>query len=345
MLTRFVYGVISHSLGSLVAFFEGVAIFHYSDSLGVSLEFRGLGNFVIGALAAYTAVIAGNLSDQAKTKYRRKTYVLIFAPLFAFGVLARMCAFTSDAGAPTYYVITYAMQIVGSTGLSVVTEAWGVELASTVTDRNKLYTMATFCGLAGIFIGIPLNLFPLWLGGIIGATLVMGSTFCAIRDLPDNTPLTKRSFIPLMASSIDYDELMCNKKRASSYAGVVIPLRLFITIAGTSVPLALMSALGFKSPSDDENDGNDGDDGNSSYGSTIVLRIWCSIFISFCMLGAYIVLRNYKVFKCDEVFLNCDCDCDCVVPMYLYSYDINLLFLFVYRLLMINTRRYLTCCL
>jgi Na+/melibiose symporter-like transporter len=100
----------------------------------------------------------------------------------------------------------------------------------------------------------------------------------------------------LTADSIDYDELLCGKKRSSSYFAIQYPIQLFITIAGTSIPLALMSALGFEEPADDDdNDQDDDSNGNSTVGSTIAVRLWCSLFISFVMFIAYIILRWYKV--------------------------------------------------
>ena len=329
-----------------------------------------------------------------------------------------MCAFTSKTNAPLYYTITYAVQVIGSTGLEVVTQAWGVELASEVMDRNKLYSVSTFCGLMGVFIGILLTLFPLWLGGITTAIIIIISMFFSVTYLPDNTPLGKRAFIPLIANirsvlwntqfniyllassfmyfintipallvffikycmhitgdgaktdytiavflfivmgliaipfmpyivktfgslrslrssflaaavlgvimffssyisvilfiitfgtaglfttianvvlsivnagAVDYDELLCGKKRASSYAGIINPIRLFIQIAGTGIPLAMMSGLGFKVSNDDK------DDGNSTKDATLVLRIWCCLFISVCMTCAYLVISHYKV--------------------------------------------------
>lgn len=415
---RLIFGVLSTTIGALVAFLEGVAIFYYNEELGVSFEFLGLANFVIGALAAYTALVAGNISDRAKSKYRRKTYVLIFAPMFAFGVFLRMNPFTSRSFAPFYYTITYALQVVGSTGLDVVAQAWGVELATEVEERNKLYTVSAGCNFVGVFMGIILTLCPLWLAGSIAAILALTAMFAALIYLPDSTPMHKRAFIPTLcniksvlwnsqfrvylgastfmffintipallvffikyclhydadeakayytmtvaafvilgvsvlpfmkyilktfgtlnamrwtyicaaimgillfiasyvnvyffvvifgsagmfstvanvvlnimnAEAVDYDELLCGKKRASSYAGVVTPVRLFIAIAGTSIPLALMSALGFTSSDDDK------DDGTSTYASSLVLRIWCTLFLSFCFTMAYFIVLGYKV--------------------------------------------------
>lgn len=53
-------------------------------------------------------------------------------------------------------------------------------------------------------------------------------------------------FSTISAECVDYDELLCGKKRASSYQAVLKPIATFIRVAGPSIPLALMSATGFK---------------------------------------------------------------------------------------------------
>jgi Na+/melibiose symporter-like transporter len=50
----------------------------------------------------------------------------------------------------------------------------------------------------------------------------------------------------LTAEIIDYDELLCGKKRPAAYRSITNPLATFISIAGTSLPFAMMSATGFK---------------------------------------------------------------------------------------------------
>jgi Na+/melibiose symporter-like transporter len=416
---RVIYGLINTGVFSCTALLEGVVLFHYSDSLHVSLEYLGLANFVIGALAAYFAVLGGNLSDRAKSKYRRKTYILLFGPLYAAGLFFRLGGFTSEQFAPLYYVISYACQTIGYTGLDVVTQAWGVELASEVSDRNNLYSISTGCSFAGVFLGLVFAMLPLKIAAVVLTGIMVVAIALAVLQLPDNTPLTKRAFVPtvantasvfwnpqfvvyLVASSfiailntippllmffikfcmhikgdaitqwysacvavfvvmgvvvlpfmrklvdrfgtiacvklaiavamamgvvmfvfsyvsmvfivvafglvgmfstvanvvlsiiyaevIDYDELLCGKKRGSSYSGVHTPIRLFIQIAGGSIPLMLMSAVGFTTSNDDHDDKS-----TSTFASTLVLRLWCTLVISLCMLGAYIALSSYKV--------------------------------------------------
>ena len=58
--------------------------------------------------------------------------------------------------------------------------------------------------------------------------------------------LANVSFSILGAEVIDYDELLCGKKRAASYNAFGSPISTFIGIAGSSIPLALMSSLGFE---------------------------------------------------------------------------------------------------
>lgn len=96
----------------------------------------------------------------------------------------------------------------------------------------------------------------------------------------------------LAADCVDYDELLTGMKRASSYTGVTNLPFMFISIAGASLPLALMSALGFEEPSDDD---ESGDDGYSTKGSTLVIRIYCSCFVSFVALCAAITMKFYKI--------------------------------------------------
>lgn len=95
----------------------------------------------------------------------------------------------------------------------------------------------------------------------------------------------------IYAEIIDYDELLTGKKRGSSYAAVYGPIRSFIVIAGGSIPLMLMSVLGFEAPTDDHDD----DGGTSTFGSTLVLRLWCSLFMSFVMFCGYLSISRYGI--------------------------------------------------
>mmetsp|Transcript_593 Transcript_593/g.984 ORF Transcript_593/g.984 Transcript_593/m.984 type:complete len:703 (+) Transcript_593:129-2237(+) len=98
----------------------------------------------------------------------------------------------------------------------------------------------------------------------------------------------------LAADCVDYDELLTGMKRASSYTGFTNLPFMFINVAGTSLPLALMSVLGFEQPEDDDEDDHN-DDGHSTVGSTYVLRVWCSLFVSFVAICAFLIMRFYKI--------------------------------------------------
>jgi Na+/melibiose symporter-like transporter len=100
----------------------------------------------------------------------------------------------------------------------------------------------------------------------------------------------------IAADVVDYDELLTGMKRAASYTAVTNLPYMFVSVAGGSIPLALMSALGFEEPGDD--DDNDDDDGNSTQGSTAVLRVWCSLWIGTIGLLGFLTLRYYKVMSC-----------------------------------------------
>jgi Na+/melibiose symporter-like transporter len=418
---RLIFGCVENGVYSTVALLEAVVLYYYNTKLNVRLEYLGLSSFVIGTLAAFVAVIAGNVSDRSKFPSRRKAYLLLFGPLYGAGLCLRYGAFTSQEQAPLYYVVTFALQVAGYTGQAVVMQAWGVELVSDVGERSMLYAYTTGCSFGGVFAGLVLANFPLQLSAfIVPCILAVGISLCVFH-LPDSTPLSKRAFVPTMtnvssvfwnsqfmvylvassfvafintlpslvmffirycvgigttnltkyysacigafgvmgiaglplikgivekhgtlscvksclavaaamglavlgcsyvsiyliiacfgiiglfstmanvvlaiiyAQSIDYDELLCGKKRASSYSGVHTPIRIFIQIAGASVPLVLMSAVGFQS-----SDGSD-DASSSTASASLVLRLWCSVFMTCCMVAAYVAISYFKVSNC-----------------------------------------------
>lgn len=98
----------------------------------------------------------------------------------------------------------------------------------------------------------------------------------------------------IAADVVDYDELLTGMKRAASYTAVTNLPFMFVSVAGSSIPLAMMSALGFEEPGDDD-DKDDDDSGNSTQGSTAVLRVWCSLFVGLIGLVSFAILRSYKV--------------------------------------------------
>lgn len=419
---RALFGALDSGCGGAVALLEGIVTYYYSNHLGVSLEYLSLSNFVIGFLAVFVALIVGTMSDRSKGTFRRKPYLMVFGPIWALGVFLRIgmrSVLTSKKFAPIYYVVTYALQVIGSTGQSVTTSGWGCELAQEVSDRSKLYSWATGIGFLGIFLGIAFTSFPLALAGVLGSILIMITVFSCLIYLPDNVPIEKRIVFPTLtniqsvfwnsefrtflfasscayfintvpalylffliyavglgskaatsyytvsvlafvlcglcviplvgkimvygkvtvlrrtllmvvffglvllaasygpaflvviffgvvggtstlanitlsicgADTIDYDELLCGKKRAATYQSILNLARLLITISGTSIPLAIMSALGFESSSDADDD----DSMSSTKGATLTIRLWCSLFISIVFCGAYFFMRKYRL--------------------------------------------------
>ncbi len=98
------------------------------------------------------AVFIGTLSDRAKGRFRRKPYVLVFAPMFALGFFLRIGAFTNESGAAVYYTGTYLLAQFGYIGVRLVADAWGQELATTTEQRSTLYSYVGFGGLINIVI-------------------------------------------------------------------------------------------------------------------------------------------------------------------------------------------------
>ena len=75
--------------------------------------------------------------------------------------------------------------------------------------------------------------------------------------------LSNTVFNVIAADIVDYDELLTGMKRAASYTGVTNLPFMFISTGASSIPLVLMSVLGFtEPPTDDEAD----DDGDSTDG-------------------------------------------------------------------------------
>ena len=105
--------------------------------------------------------------------------------------------------------------------------------------------------------------------------------------------LSNTIFNIISADVVDYDELLTGMKRAASYAAVTNLPYMFVQVAGGSIPLALMSALGFEEPAEDDDADDDG--GEATQASTAVLRVWCSLFIGLIGICAFLVFRFYKV--------------------------------------------------
>lgn len=71
--------------------------------------------------------------------------------------------------------------------------------------------------------------------------------------------LSNTVFSIIAADIVDYDELLTGMKRAASYTGVTNLPYMFISTGGSSIPLVLMSVLGFKEPPIDDDVDDDGD--------------------------------------------------------------------------------------
>lgn len=424
LFQRIIFGIVNTGVFSAVALLEGLVLYNYNHKFHINLEFLGIINFITGAIAVYVAIISGNLSDRSKFKYRRKIYILIFGLLYIFGLFLRLGGFTSINSANVYYVISYIIQVIGFTGLDIISQAWGIELSKNLESRSNLYVITTSMSFFGVFIGIILTLLPLLLSALLLPLILFICLILCLIYLPDNIPMNKRAFVPtisninstlynnqfiiylctasciaflntipgllvffikycldndlsndninnpkayytimvaafvitgvsilpftqyiikkftllytikislliatcigiimfilsyisiygiiitfafmgifstaatvvlsiIYAETVDYDELLTGKKRGSSYSGVLGPVRLLIQIAGGAIPLMLMSVAGFHTSNDDKDDTT-----ISTFSSTVILRIWCTLFMSTLMIGAYIAISQYKV--------------------------------------------------
>jgi Na+/melibiose symporter-like transporter len=193
---RILRGVATTTLESTIAVLEGILIFHYNDKKKVSTEYLSLSSFVVGVLIVFVSIAVGNMSDRSKGKYRRKTYIMFFAPLYALGTFFRFGAFTSDKSAALYYAITLAVQIVGRSGMGITNDAWNMELANEEVDRSKLYATLTATGVVGILMGLGLTAVPLVYSGTLLSILVVVINVANLVMIPEGTPMSKRCFIP-----------------------------------------------------------------------------------------------------------------------------------------------------
>lgn len=92
------------------------------------------------------------MSDRAKGKYRRKTYILISGPIFAVAQLLRFSSIVTGSGAGIYYLVTYAIQQSAFQAFGVAIDAWGQELTTDPVERGKLYAMSGIVGLATVVV-------------------------------------------------------------------------------------------------------------------------------------------------------------------------------------------------
>lgn len=193
---RILRGIVTSTLESAIAVLEGIVLFHYNDKKKVSTEYLSLSNFVVGVLIVFVSIAVGNMSDRSKGRYRRKTYIMFFVPLYVVGTFFRFGAFTSNEAAPLYYAVTYAIQIVGRSGMSITNDAWNMELANEEVDRGNLYATVSATGVFGILIGLGLTSVPLvYSGTLLALSTVIFNIFNVVM-IPEGTPMSKRCFIP-----------------------------------------------------------------------------------------------------------------------------------------------------
>lgn len=180
---------------SALAVIEGLVLYHYNDVKKVSTEYLSLSNFVVAAITIYISIIVGNMSDRAKGKFRRKPFILFFLPLYALGVFFRYGAFVSEKYAAAYYLVTFACQTIGRSGLTIANDAWNMELANEEVDRSKLYSTISAIGVLGITLGLGFTALPLLLNAFVLPILLVTVNVMNVMTIPEGTPLSKRSVL------------------------------------------------------------------------------------------------------------------------------------------------------
>jgi hypothetical protein len=189
-------GLSCATVESALAVTEGLVLYHYNDTKKVSAEYLSLSNFVVAAITIYISIIVGNLSDRAKGKFRRKPFVLFFLPLYAIGAFFRYGAFVNEESAAAYYLISFACQTIGKSGLSIANDAWNMELANEEVDRSKLYSTIAGMGVLGITLGLAFTALPLLLNAFVLPILLIIVNLMNVTTVPEGTPLSKRSSPP-----------------------------------------------------------------------------------------------------------------------------------------------------
>jgi Na+/melibiose symporter-like transporter len=185
-------GLSCSTVESALAVTEGIVFYHYNNNKKVSAEYLSLSNFVIAAITIYVSIIVGNMSDRARGKFRRKPFVLFFAPLYAVGAFFRYGAFVGEKDAAAYYLISYACQTIGRAGLSISNDAWNMELANEEVDRSNLYSVISALGVAGITLGLVFTALPLILNAFVLPILLVSVNIANVIMVPEGTPLSKR---------------------------------------------------------------------------------------------------------------------------------------------------------
>ena len=216
---RILRGVVSTTLESTVAVLEGLVVYYYNDEKKVSTRYLSISSFVVGVFIVFVSIAVGNLSDRSKAKFRRKPFILIFAPLYAAGLFFRFGAFVNNSSAPLYYGIALCVQIVGRSGMSITNDAWNMELANEEVDRGKLYATLTAMGVLGILLGLGLTAVPLVYSGVLLSVLVLVFNIANVIAIPEGTPMDKRCFIPTITN-------ICSVMWNSQYRGKITSIRI-----------------------------------------------------------------------------------------------------------------------
>lgn len=92
----------------------------------------------------------------------------------------------------------------------------------------------------------------------------------------------------LLCNSIDYDELITGYRRHSFYQCLIYAPVTFFGVAGSSLPLSIISAIG-----------NTDLDAQPSKQVVMVLRLWMTVCVSACLLASCYCLSGFRL--TDEV--------------------------------------------
>eukprot|EP00636_Phaeomonas_parva_P005921 CAMPEP_0118855370 /NCGR_PEP_ID=MMETSP1163-20130328/3216_1 /TAXON_ID=124430 /ORGANISM="Phaeomonas parva, Strain CCMP2877" /LENGTH=805 /DNA_ID=CAMNT_0006788251 /DNA_START=210 /DNA_END=2627 /DNA_ORIENTATION=- len=126
----------------------------------------------------------------------------------------------------------------------------------------------TESGAVVILLGIPIGAF----GGLIAA-----------------------NYSAVQADAIDYDELRSGRRREGMFVAVASLPDKFIAIAGASIPLAIMAALGFDTSAASDDDDGDDDDDDQPEAAVFALRVWCSWVVAASLFIAFVAFGHYKL--------------------------------------------------
>lgn len=136
------------------------AVYAGKDGYGLSLVTVGLVLMLTKFSDVITDPIIGFISDRTRTRWgRRKPYIFIGTPVFAFGIwllFVRPMEFeeitwlgmTFNTGYP-YLFVSLAMVYLGSTIKDLPYRAWGAELSANYNERTLITSWREAFGVAG----------------------------------------------------------------------------------------------------------------------------------------------------------------------------------------------------